>query len=300
MSVLNGKYSNISFCHDVDSVTSLSNSSHCDNDNDASQIADNLDLSSPLSISPLPRKHPCIRCGKCFKRSCALQRHVESVHFGLRPYKCVTCDKSYGDLRSLKDHQASAHSGKRDFQCIVHGCKKAFPHSKALRLHLKRFHTMALTYPCESCEKIFSKYLDLKTHQCPVSMKPIGYRCSLCDSVYTRMSTLKEHVASVHHGQKKFICEECSKAFGNSGSLWRHRRDVHGDFGNYYCMECFKCFVTASHLQRHVRRNHPLEAQLMEPPGIEIDAKKSKFVADTASIVGVNIFRTLRYCISSS
>ena len=51
----------------------------------------------------------CHICGRIFTKKCDLKRHVNQVHFGLRPYSCNCCDQSFKRRTQLKAHMVKFH-----------------------------------------------------------------------------------------------------------------------------------------------------------------------------------------------
>ena len=74
---------------------------------------------------------------KKFKGSKDLQKHVESVHEGIK-YKCEQCDKSYADIFALRVHIKIAHSQTtvQMHKCQEPGCGREFQYPAFLILNL--------------------------------------------------------------------------------------------------------------------------------------------------------------------
>ena len=53
----------------------------------------------------------CKLCESSFNRKLNLERHVENVHEGKKPYTCSTCGGSFAQKSGLKTHIASVHDG---------------------------------------------------------------------------------------------------------------------------------------------------------------------------------------------
>uniref|UniRef100_A0A8C4YH15 C2H2-type domain-containing protein n=1 Tax=Gopherus evgoodei TaxID=1825980 RepID=A0A8C4YH15_9SAUR len=68
------------------------------------------------------RPYSCTHCGKAFGRSAHLARHQET-HSGERPYKCTYCGKAFGRNAHLTRHHGT-HTGERPYQCGI--CGRAF------------------------------------------------------------------------------------------------------------------------------------------------------------------------------
>ena len=48
-----------------------------------------------------------------------MNKHVESVHEGKKPFKCDICDYSSSQKGHLKTHVASVHEGQKTFKCHI-------------------------------------------------------------------------------------------------------------------------------------------------------------------------------------
>ena len=81
-------------------------------------------------------KFPCSHCGKEFKQRPHLQRHVESIHLGVR-YRCDQCDHQATQISNLVTHKEMVHENK------FYSCKfcdfKAKSRSQ-IRKHRNRLH----------------------------------------------------------------------------------------------------------------------------------------------------------------
>ena len=51
----------------------------------------------------------CSYCGKCFSRKDGLKRHIDTVHFNIRPYKCNKCDATFKLPENLRYHLKAIH-----------------------------------------------------------------------------------------------------------------------------------------------------------------------------------------------
>lgn len=54
-------------------------------------------------------RHDCNICGKSYKHSHHLRRHLVS-HSGEKPYACSICGKSFGRKDTCQDHIRSIHN----------------------------------------------------------------------------------------------------------------------------------------------------------------------------------------------
>ena len=83
----------------------------------------------------------CDFCGKPFGSKQVLDRHINSVHRGLKEFSCKMCDKSYTQSHSLNYHVKIHHEGmkaEKRYKCDL--CEKAFTQSHSLKDHQKKAH----------------------------------------------------------------------------------------------------------------------------------------------------------------
>ena len=45
-----------------------------------------------------------------------LQKHVEAVHEGIKPFKCSVCDVKFANEQNLKTHIETIHEGIKSFK----------------------------------------------------------------------------------------------------------------------------------------------------------------------------------------
>ena len=69
-------------------------------------------IKSSYSCSHRERPYKCNDCGKAFKTSGGLSRHVR-IHTGEKPYECEHCDKAFGRGDALVVHMKIHRRRKR-------------------------------------------------------------------------------------------------------------------------------------------------------------------------------------------
>ncbi|KAI0775333.1 hypothetical protein BC629DRAFT_700552 [Irpex lacteus] len=88
-----------------------------------------------------PRKYQCTRgsCSKMFTTKGDMNRHIRTVHDGIRDYVCKECGDCFGQRTSLQGHQ-SKHTGEKPYHCTVGGCNRRFGDASSRTRHAKEVH----------------------------------------------------------------------------------------------------------------------------------------------------------------
>ena len=59
------------------------------------------------------KKIECDRCGAKFPLKQNLNRHIEAVHEGKKPFKCDKCDVCFTQKSSMRTHISKIHAKKK-------------------------------------------------------------------------------------------------------------------------------------------------------------------------------------------
>ncbi|BHF70830.1 hypothetical protein SprV_0401388300 [Sparganum proliferum] len=96
---------------------------------------------TPDNLVHREKAFQCPDCLKSFSRNSDLQKHIDAVHKGLRPYKCSTCQMLFSQKSSLKRHVEAVHEGIKAFQCLH--CESRFSYDIHLKRHMRSKHNVA-------------------------------------------------------------------------------------------------------------------------------------------------------------
>ena len=154
-----------------------------------------------------------------------MNRHIEVVHEGKRPYKCLTCGKDFSMSGNLKKH-VKAHERKKLQPKVIK------------------------PWACDLCDASFGEKGKLKRHTESVHEGKKPFSCAFCDSRFSQKKGLESHVDSVHEEKKQFKCGSCDKWFAFKHNLNRHIKYVHEKEKPFSCpkadvtkVDCDSTFV---------------------------------------------------------
>ena len=75
-------------------------------------------------------------CNKEYKNKFNLKRHMEIIHFHIKPFNCLECQQEFVSKQNLREH-SFIHSGLKPYKCSYCGSK--FRQISQLSLH-RRVH----------------------------------------------------------------------------------------------------------------------------------------------------------------
>ena len=171
-------------------------------------------------------KKICEDCGKEFKSSYILRKHMEAVH----KTKSYSCDKC-------------------DYTC--YGKPNLFHHDL-------KFHKAPKRFLCDQCDYVTCTSTQLKDH---ISIKHLGitFPCTMCDHVAYYSHRLRHHIRKVHENLRH-PCDACDKVYNNADSLRNHKDSVHLNV-RLPCPECGHISTNKGYLQKHMRLHHKATVQ---------------------------------------
>lgn len=97
------------------------------------------DFQVHMLVHTREKPYECDYCGKTYRTSSAVEKHIQIVHFDIKPYLCDICNKSFQSSTVLKIH-LRIHTGEKPFSCIA--CKRSFSSQSALNSHAKGIHSL--------------------------------------------------------------------------------------------------------------------------------------------------------------
>lgn len=174
------------------------------------------------SIHSGVRPFCCHICGKSFRVSGGLQRHINEHHHGVKKYACDLCGRRFAAKASRDDHR-NIHTNNRPFVCD--SCGKSFRQKASLHIH-KLFHSDVFRFSCGLCGKKFRRASELKVHgYLHTGEKP--HSCAICGKKFRLQHDLKRHL-KVHDKLTECVCNECGISFRQERYLKNHKK-THGN-----------------------------------------------------------------------
>lgn len=227
-------------------------------------IEQSVDLEETSATQPETCKTPifgnntgvCEECGKSFKRSNHLKRHVMRKHqIDSKKLECDICCAKFLLRYELRRHMIK-HSSKHSFQCNL--CEKRFKAANYLKSHVETVHVAQApkrNYRCQICDRtyIHERHLiyHLRKHQ-----NDLRHSCELCDppQLFHYSDAVKWHKIRYHGEPAPFNCAICNRKFIHEKSLKTHQK-AHKDNGSLAvnCPICGKSISEKRHLKRHLR-----------------------------------------------
>ncbi|KAJ8945350.1 hypothetical protein NQ314_009251 [Rhamnusium bicolor] len=182
-----------------------------------------------------------IRCELCKKKktyslkSRQIERKVEFSD-GKRNTKlkcCHQCGKLFKDTRRLKRHLTS-HNEARPYSCEL--CNKKFKMKQTVLAHLRIHDAGGMSFECDFCtKKLRSKgswMIHRKRH-----LKDYVAKCEICCQGFVTKQEYDNHIGS-KHGKSNYICNVCNKSYCDKASLQGHMVLHTENYGNNQNIVC--------------------------------------------------------------
>ncbi|XP_003705265.2 uncharacterized protein LOC100880762 isoform X2 [Megachile rotundata] len=211
--------------------------------------SDDCEHMKQKSVIDVQESYQCVECGKCFKLKDSYLRHMR-IHRDERPFTCHVCGKQFRDSGGLSRHLRDVHAKLKNFTCDI--CSKSFA-SKATREDHRRTHTGERPYVCDSCGKTFKSKASLYIHS-KLHTDEFPHPCSYCNKKFRRRQEMLAHVTT-HTGEKNYGCDVCSKRFRVKSELVRHKL-IHSENKPFVCVKCGLAFRQKRYLNNHIKSRH--------------------------------------------
>ncbi|CRK95904.1 CLUMA_CG009350, isoform A [Clunio marinus] len=228
-----------------------------------------------------PHRLPCEVCGKSIGKN-ELRRHLNTVHFNIKPYQCNICGKKFGKKSHLTRH-VNTHKDFRtkDFHCQI--CESSYFNKETLQTHILNNHERPKHLTCTLCRITFKTERGLKSHKllphrlpCEICGKSMGknalkmhlnvmhfkmkpYQCDICDNKFRNKNEVTNHLnthISLEHRTRDYQCDLCEASFFDKCSLRTHTFNMHEKQKHLICSLCSKAFRTEEGLKNHKLRPH--------------------------------------------
>ena len=189
-------------------------------------------------------KFKCEKCDYKTDVKSSLNRHIKSVHDGVKDILCPDCDFKCSFNGNLKQHIKSIHTKIKDFECDI--CDFKCNSKNYLTKHINRVHHEIRDFKCSKCDYKFKSNSHLKRHIKTVHNKIKNIKCGSCEYICSNNSHLKHHIKAVHNKIKNFVCLDCDFKTATNGSLTRHKKLCTGKItcssGEFKIMEILEKF----------------------------------------------------------
>ncbi|XP_018563325.1 zinc finger protein 484-like isoform X2 [Anoplophora glabripennis] len=194
----------------------------------------------------------CKECGKSLHSPYTYVWHMR-IHTGERPYVCDLCGKQFRVSQGLVRHLKETHARIKNFACDL--CGRMFATRRNVEEH-RRIHTNERPYVCDLCGKSFKQKASLFVHN-RSHTDTFPFKCTYCTQAFRTKPPLLIHVTK-HTGEKPYPCDVCGRCFRIKYELKRHRL-IHSDEKPFLCTTCGLSFRQKRYLRNHNKLNHTVQ-----------------------------------------
>ena len=213
--------------------------------------------------NPDPPIEKCDICGKCFKHSTSLKRHMKQ-HETESKISCDICKKEFGREDTLKKHLRNTHSS---FNINFEEIRM----KQASRLEEDNLVCMMCKADFGKDSEKFEMHLILKECQITEKEKTDKKRnktCPLCFRVFSSKQACDRHIRYLHTNKDNISkrstddsdinenCPHCRKSFKLATSLKRHMKQHENEEHWFYWDKCDAKFKRIDNLYQHQRSIH--------------------------------------------
>ncbi|CAB3385706.1 Hypothetical predicted protein [Cloeon dipterum] len=200
------------------------------------------------------RRWNCIYCGKIFKYSFNMYKHVKKMHKQALRCENQNCATYFHTLEEKEEHIKSVHDKQKErekFECSF--CGKGFEGPKNYNQHVRLVHK-EFPVKCSriGCLSYFKTKIEMTTHFDSAhgedDMAKM-FKCNDCDYKAMKKSTLKQHIANKHL-MKSTKCKMCERLFPGRSELRTHVKRFH----NFEVCALCKMVLTV-----HYKKNYHLK-----------------------------------------
>ncbi len=135
-------------------------------------------------------EHKCNLCHKGFNSRSGVQKHISTIHKGIR-YKCALCPGKFTKKDKLAKHEMNVHKkgGPPTQQCTICGIHLVSS-KKSLKIHMGMMHKDASV--ASACAE------KMKMKRKPETNESNVFQCLHCSASFLELNDLQCHLSQSH------------------------------------------------------------------------------------------------------